>query len=98
MITKTLKIFGHSVGDDSVGIGSIDFEIDLGLYPEDVDSEVREWVERTIIRDIWELHDNGDLRWEFSDEWEKNKDQFEFRRKMTWELSSKILKEMKNEK
>jgi len=90
---KTLHIFGESKGDSSVGIGSCEFDFDTGLSPEDVDESTREWLIKRIVRDIWELHDNGDLCYEFSDEWEKCKDHFHYRRRMTWEESKKILRE-----
>jgi hypothetical protein len=85
----TLKIQGYSVGDSSVGMGACEFSIDLGLYPEDVDKEEREWIIETILRDLWELHDNGDLKFNFSDEM-KSLD-FDYSRRMSYELSKKIL-------
>ena len=36
MTNETLKIFGYSEGDSSVGIGSREFEIDTRIEPEDV--------------------------------------------------------------
>ena len=86
---ETLKIEGYSVGDSSVGIGQAEFSIDLGLYPEDVNASDREWIILTMIRDLWELHDNGDLKFNFSDEM-KSLD-FDYSRRMSYELSKKIL-------
>ncbi|MBU0958269.1 MAG: hypothetical protein KKF56_05680 [Nanoarchaeota archaeon] len=67
-INNTLKIEGYSEGDSSVGIGNIEFTIDTGLYPEDVTEDDREFIINNIIKNIWELHDNGDIRFDFSDE------------------------------
>jgi len=92
MRIETLKIEGYSVGDRSVGIGTIEFSLDTGLYPEDVNEETREWLVKTIVRDIWELHDNGDLKFGFSDE----DNDFDFPRRMTWEDSKKILEVEQN--
>ena len=86
MTNETLKIFGYSEGDPSVGIGSREFEIDTGIEPEDVSKEDREYIIETMIRDMWELHDNGILHYNFSDEIDN--DGF-----MNYKDSDKILKE-----
>ena len=91
MKKETLKIEGYSVGDSSVGIGQAGFNIDLGLYPEDVNASDREWIIITMIRDLWELHDNGDLKFNFSDE----SNDFDYSRRMNYELSKKILENRK---
>lgn len=86
---KTIKIEGYSEGDRSVGIGSCNFSIDTGLTKlEDND---RVWIIKTIIRDIWELHDNGDLHFNFSDEIKK--DDWDYTRRFGYEESMLILKE-----
>lgn len=66
--SSLLKIEGYSIGDRSVGIYERGFSLELGLYPEDVSEEDREFIINNIIRTIWELHDNGDLKYNFSDE------------------------------
>ena len=68
MKTGYLKVVGYSIGDPSVGMFSREFSVDLGLQSDDVDLEDREMIEENIIRCIWELHDNGVLKWNFSDE------------------------------
>ena len=90
-----LRIYGYSIRDDTVGISSIEFEINTGLYPEDVDKDTREFIIKTIIRDLWEVHDNGDMKFEFSDEWEKISpdERWDFRRIMNSKISERILKE-----
>jgi hypothetical protein len=77
---ETIKINGYSVGDDSVGIGACDFFIDLGLYPEDVSGEDRKFIVENILRGIKELHDNGALKFNFSDE--INKDDWDYTRRL----------------
>lgn len=88
--SKTLKITGYSEGDRSVGIGECYFEIDLGLFPKDVDNDSREFIIEGIIRDLWELHDNGDLFFSFSDE--KPDPEWGYKRKFTWLDSKEILR------
>jgi len=39
MVDKTFKIYGYSVGDSSVGIGSIEFCIDTGIDLSNFDEE-----------------------------------------------------------
>jgi len=63
---KTIKVIGYSVGDASVGIGEIPFEIDTGLT--ELNDSDREFIADTMIRAIYELHDNGTIRFYFSDE------------------------------
>lgn len=85
----TIKIEGYSVGDSSVGIGTAEFSIDTGM--EELSESDKEFIIKTIIRDVWELHDNGDLRFGFSDE--AKEDDWDYRRRMTWDMSKQILKE-----
>jgi len=89
MVTKTIKINGYSVGDSSVGIGMAEFSIDTGM--EELSESDKEFIIKTIIRDIWELHDNGDLSFGFSDE--EKEDGGDYNRRMTWEMSEQILKQ-----
>jgi len=63
---KTIKVIGYSTGDRSVGIGEIPFEIDTGV--EELNDSDRKFIAETMIRAIYELHDNGDVRFYFSDE------------------------------
>lgn len=91
MKTETLKIIGQSVGDSSVGIGSIDFEIDTGLYLEDVDADTRVFLIESLVYAIWELHDNGNICFEFSDE----HNDFYFDRRFTYRDAERICKEKK---
>lgn len=63
---KTIKVIGYSEGDDSVGISSIGFEFDTGL--DKLTELERNFIRDTIIRAVWELHDNGDINYWFSDE------------------------------
>lgn len=89
MGTKNIKLFGRSSGDSSVGIPSIDFEIDTGLW--EMDEQTRKWFANTVIPAIWELHDNGDVDWVFSDEWDElaEDDQWAFTRRYTWTMNNK---------
>ena len=70
--TETLKIMGYSTGDSSVGIYPGNFNLDLGIEPENVNDEDKKWIIKTIIKSIWELHDNGNLKFNFSDELKKS--------------------------
>ena len=90
MQQETIKISGYSIGDGSVGIGSIDFEINTGLM--ELSKEDKEYIIKNIIRDIWELHDNGDLRFDFSDE--MGESDWDFKRRFTYEDSKNILDEV----
>lgn len=83
----TIKVNGYSVGDSSVGIGSIEFSIDTGLY--ELSEDDRQYIINGIIRDIWELHDNGDLKFEFSDE--ADSEAWDFMRRFTYKDSERIL-------
>ena len=70
-----------------------DFLIDTGLLKLSQDD--KDYIIKTLIRDIWELHDNGNLHFDFSDEMiEEN---FDYMRLFTYKDSEKILKE-KNER
>lgn len=91
---ETIKIEGYSEGDKNVGIPYVEFEIDTGL--EEIDKEKKEYIVKTLIRDIWELHDNGDLLFSFSDE--EIDDDWGYNRRFTWEDSKRILEEEKNGK
>ena len=89
--TETIKIEGYSVGDMSVGIGSMPFMIDTGcteLSDGDKESIISE-----VIRGIWELHDNGNLRYDFSDEIPATKYVWDFGRRFTHKDSERILQE-----
>jgi len=83
----TIKIMGYSVGDSSVGIPIREFLINTGLL--ELNKEDRKFIEATLIRNIWELHDNGDLRWGFSDEPED----YDYRWIMDSKRSNEILEE-----
>lgn len=61
----TVRIVGYSEGDGSVGISSCDFSIDTGLWRLD---DNKEFLIKNVVRAIWELHDNGDIHYNFSDE------------------------------
>jgi predicted RNA-binding Zn-ribbon protein involved in translation (DUF1610 family) len=63
---ETIKIDGYSIGDMSVGIPECHFMIDTGV--SHIFSEDRIFIINNIIKTIWELHDNGDIRFNFSDE------------------------------
>ena len=90
-LKDTIKIIGRSVGDRSVGIPPIEFEIDTGLL--ELTPNDREFIIKNIIRDMWELHDNGPLKYEFSDEWDKlsDDDKWDYRRIMNYKESEAIL-------
>ena len=62
----TIKVFGRSIGDMRVGIPSIDFSFDTGLV--EIDAKDREFIVNYILKNIRELHDNGDLLYSFTDE------------------------------
>ena len=62
---QKIEIRGYSVGDNSVGIPPIGFAFKTGL--EELSKEDREYLKR-LIREIWELHDNGTIVYHFSDE------------------------------
>jgi hypothetical protein len=91
--TETIKIEGYSVGDMSVGIGSIPFQIDTGLF--ELEDYEKENIIKTLIRDVWEMHDNGTLRYEFSDE--HKDDEFDFGRRFTFRDSQTILEERRKD-
>lgn len=76
---NTIKIVGESVGDSSVGIGSAHFEIDTGIY--ELSKEDKEFIVKNMVRAIWELHDNGDLKFDFTDEMEE--DDYDYRRRFS---------------
>jgi len=63
---ETIKINGYSVGDESVGIASIEFALDTGL--EQIDDEQRQFIREHILQNIEELHDNGKLIYHYSDD------------------------------
>lgn len=66
MEQETIKIVGYSEGDRSVGITEGYFSIDTGLF--ELEDNDKEFIIKTMIRDMWELHDNGTLHFDFSDE------------------------------
>jgi len=88
MIVDTIKILGRSVGDSNVGIPSCGFEIDLGVT--ELTEDDRLFLIKGMIRDMWELHDNGDLKFNFSDEMKEY--YCDFTRTMDWKVSEEILK------
>ena len=93
-MNDNIIIMGYSVGDISVGIGQGEFEIDTGvseLSPED-----KEFLINGVVRDIWELHDNGDVNFNFSDE--MGEPYYEFSRVMNRKKSEEILKKLKEDK
>ena len=63
---ETIKLSGYSEGDSSVGIWSCEFSFDTGL--DELSNDDKKFIIDTIIPTIWELHDNGDLHFGFSDE------------------------------
>lgn len=85
---ETIKLYGMSVGDPDVGIFPIEFSFDTGLI--ELTDEDRYYLINTIIRDIWELHDNGKVKFNFSDE-----DDNIFLHTMTYDRSREILKQTK---
>jgi len=89
--TETIKINGYSVGDSSVGIGEGEFSIDTGLT--ELDENDKEFIVKTLIWNIYELHDNGNLNFQFSDE-EEDKD-FGYTRRFTYEMAKKLIEEEK---
>jgi len=89
MKNDTIKIVGYSVGDMSVGISSCEFQIDTGLTS--LSEEDKEYIIKGMIRDMWELHDNGDLKFNFTDE--ISDDDWDYVRRFTDDDSIKILKE-----
>ncbi len=91
MTDKTIKITGYSEGDSSVGISKCDFSIDTGLT--ELSEEDKRFIIKGILRDIYELHDNGTLHFNFSDE-EKD-EYFEYPRRLTYEMVKKIDEEEK---
>jgi hypothetical protein len=93
MVNKkdTIKIEGYSVGDSSVGIPTCKFSIDTGVY--ELSDDDKEFLIKDVIRTIWELHDNGDLRYNFSDDPDKEAQLFDYTRRFTYEHSELILKE-----
>lgn len=90
---ETIKIEGHSVGDRSVGIWECHFSIDTGLY--ELSDDDKEYLIKGVIRDIWELHDNGDLKFNFSDDPDKEAQEFDYTRRFTYEDNKIIMAEMK---
>lgn len=66
MEDRTIKVHGYSVGDESVGIASIEFTLDTGM--EELDENERNFIKENIIPNIEELHDNGKIRYKFSDD------------------------------
>lgn len=87
MEKESIKIRGYSVGDHSVGIASVGFEVDTGLL--ELDDNDRQFLIESVIASVWELHDNGTLYYDFSDEVQ---DEWGFRRKYNEEVRGIILK------
>lgn len=86
---KTIKIEGYSEGDMSVGIGDCEFSIDTGLTK--LDDNDRKFIIKEIISNIWELHDNGDLHFDFSDE--AKEDDWDYKRRFGYDENILLLKE-----
>ncbi len=85
---ETIKIIGYSIGDSSVGIQAIHFEVDLGII--ELSKDDKEFLINGMIRDLWELHDNGNLRYNFSDEMKE--DDWDYTREMNYRISAEILR------
>lgn len=85
MNKETIKISGESEGDASVGIWEGHFEIDTGMT--ELDENDREYLVEGMIRDMWELHDNGKVHFRFSNE--------KYDRVMDYKFSEEILKRRK---
>ena len=85
-MTETIKINGYSVGDRSVGISEAEFSIDTGLINLDEDDKVM--MTKTLVRDIYELHDNGDIYFSFSDD--KIDNDFGYSRRFTYNDFKKL--------
>ena len=66
MKQETIKVYGYSEGDYTVGMNSCHFEIDTGLTELEDDDKV--FIIDHLIRTIWELHDNGNIHFSFSNE------------------------------
>ena len=81
---ESIKIHGYSVGDNSVGIPISEFSLDLGIV--EITNEDKEFIIKGIIRDLHELHDNGDLRFNFSDEIKEKGDEimWDYSRRFTY--------------
>jgi hypothetical protein len=86
MKDETIKINGYSEGDSSVGIGQGEFSIDTGLT--EIDEDLRNWIIRNLIRDMYEIQDNGNLHFNFSDEETDN--DFGYTRRFTYEMAIKV--------
>lgn len=90
---ETIKVNGYSVGDRSVGIPMCPFEIDTGLT--ELSKEDREYIIKNILIEIYELHDNGTLYFDFSDELKQ--DNWDYTRCISYESAKQIRKEQKAE-
>jgi len=86
MNKETIKINGYSEGDSSVGVGQSEFLIDIG-YTE-IDDDLRLWIIKNMIRDMYEIQDNGTLHFNFSDE--KQDVLYGYTRRFSWEDSKKV--------
>jgi hypothetical protein len=87
---KSIKIYGYSVGDSSVGIGTCHFEIDTGLIK--LNKEDKDFLINGVVKEMWELHDNGNIKFDFSDE--MNENDFDYKRDLSYELKRlKVLEE-----
>lgn len=85
---ESIKIEGHSVGDPDVGMFPCYFSIDTGML--ELTKDDKEFLIKGVIRDLWELHDNGTLVYGFSDETDPEMP-WGHTRRMRWEDSQKIL-------
>jgi hypothetical protein len=65
--------------------------IDLLGLGEELDRQARIYLIRTMVRDMWELHDNGDLKFAFSDEIKEG--DWDYNRQFTYELNKIIMNE-----
>lgn len=64
---NSIQIIGYTEGDKDSGKQPIYFSIDTGMIK--LNEEERKTLVETMVRDMWELHDNGDLYYRFSDEY-----------------------------
>ena len=90
---EEIIVYGYSIGDDSVGIPSIQFEFNTGLY--ELDDNQREFIINHIIINIYELHDNGKVVFNFSDEIPKDGSFWDYTRYIDYKKAQEILEKNK---
>ena len=57
MDEKTIVAFVHGCGDNDVGIPDVDTEVDTCIFPEDFDSDLREFTRdklEELFTEIWD--------------------------------------------